>query len=318
MKRVAVFAHYDLHNCIQDYVVYYIKELQKVAEKIIFVSDCELSEAELSKISPYVVQSIAYHHGEYDFGSYKRGYQWAKENGLFDDCEEFILANDSCYAPLFPFGEMFSKMSIKELDFWGVTANPQGVEILDGKPIANFQDHIQSYFIVFKPQVFESDVFDNFITSIKKEKTKEEVIVYYEVGLTKLLVENGFKYDVYCELSKRIPASHIYEYQRLIKENNSPFLKRNIVLFKMTYCICPTFTKNLIKKYTQYDYTFIKKDRKRNCVKTGRIIKEYIKAARKSVIRIHFKEKEVYFLGNWYRFQKEKDEKDICTNTVSR
>ena len=160
MKRVVVFAHYDLHNCIQDYVVYYIKELQKIAEKIIFVSDCELSEAELSKIAPHVVQSIAYHHGEYDFGSYKRGYQWANENGLLDDCEEFILANDSCYAPLFPFSEMFSKMSIKELDFWGVTANPEGLEIVDGKPIANFQDHIQSYFIVFKPQVFKSDIFD--------------------------------------------------------------------------------------------------------------------------------------------------------------
>jgi len=318
MKRVAVFAHYDVHNIIQDYVVYYIKELQKVAEKIIFVSDCELSEAELSKISPYVVQSIAYHHGEYDFGSYKRGYQWAKENGLFDDCEEFILANDSCYAPLFPFSEMFSKMSIKELDFWGVTANSQGFEIVDGKPIANFQDHIQSYFIVFKPQVFKSDVFDNFIASIKKEKTKEEVIVYYEVGLSKLLVENGFKYDVYCELSKRLICSHVLAYKKLIANNKSPFLKRNIILFKVLDIACPTFTKNLIKKYTQYDYTFIKKDRKRNCVKKGRIIKEYIKAARKSVIRIHFKEKEVYFLGNWYSLRKEKDEKDTICNLFGR
>ncbi len=42
MNRVAVFAHYDKSNLIQDYVVYYLSELKKCAGKIIFVSDSDI------------------------------------------------------------------------------------------------------------------------------------------------------------------------------------------------------------------------------------------------------------------------------------
>lgn len=82
MKRTAVFAHYDKNNLIQDYVVYYLSELKKCAEKIIFVSDSDVLPEELKKIEGIVEQSIIGRHGEYDFGSYKRGFLYAKENNL--------------------------------------------------------------------------------------------------------------------------------------------------------------------------------------------------------------------------------------------
>lgn len=82
MKRTAVFAHYDKNNLIQDYVVYYLSELKKYAEKIIFVSDSDVLPEELKKIEGIVEQSIIGRHGEYDFGSYKRGFLYAKENNL--------------------------------------------------------------------------------------------------------------------------------------------------------------------------------------------------------------------------------------------
>lgn len=58
MKRTAVFAHYDKNNLIQDYVVYYLSELKKCAEKIIFVSDSDVLPEELKKIEGIVEQSI--------------------------------------------------------------------------------------------------------------------------------------------------------------------------------------------------------------------------------------------------------------------
>ena len=70
-NRTAVFAHYDENNQIQDYVVFYLKHLKKFVKDIIFVSDSPVEENELKKISKYVKHIIAYHHGEYDFGSYK-------------------------------------------------------------------------------------------------------------------------------------------------------------------------------------------------------------------------------------------------------
>ena len=42
MKRLAIFAHYDKDNIIDDYVIYYLKELKKSFETIIFVSYTDL------------------------------------------------------------------------------------------------------------------------------------------------------------------------------------------------------------------------------------------------------------------------------------
>ena len=230
MKRTAVFAHYDKNNLIQNYVVYYLSELKKCAEKIIFVSDSDVLPEELKKIEGIVEQSIIGRHGEYDFGSYKRGFLYAKENNLLTACEELILANDSCYAPLFPFKEMFSVMSQKTIDFWGATSSDSGIKKEDEDIYCRF-NHIQSYFIVFKPAVFNSDIFNNFITSVKKENTKEEIVIKYEMGMTHLLEENGFKCDSYCELSKKVPSAHTAAYINLIRHDKSPFLKREITLY---------------------------------------------------------------------------------------
>ena len=103
MKRIAIFAHYSKDNIIEDYVIYLIKELKKVVDKIIFISDSNVDEKEIKNIKDYIYYYNCSKHGEYDFGSYKKGCYWAKENYLLSDFEELIFINDSCYGPLYPF-----------------------------------------------------------------------------------------------------------------------------------------------------------------------------------------------------------------------
>lgn len=82
MKRVAIFAHYSSDSKIEDHVIYYLQGLNQVTDYIIFVSDSDIKESELQKIKNITTKSIAKHHGEYDFGSYKRGFIYAIENNL--------------------------------------------------------------------------------------------------------------------------------------------------------------------------------------------------------------------------------------------
>lgn len=254
MKRIAIFAHYDLKNKIEDYVVYSIKELKKVVDKIIFVSDSDVELAELSKIEKYIDNSIIGHHGEYDFGSYKKGYFYLLNNHLLDSCEELIFTNDSCYAPLYSYNEMFDKMSPQNVDFWGAVAN--------SNKCTKYIDHIQSYFVVFKPQVFLSDVFKTFLLNVKKEESKDEIVFKYECGLTKILSENGYKWDVYSSLSKQYSDSYLYLFRQLIKQDRVPFLKRSIILLRAKL---PFYSvRQLINKNTNYDYQLIKNDYEKN------------------------------------------------------
>lgn len=100
MKRLALFAGYDKEGIIDDYVIFYLQELSKNAD-IIYVADCQMQESQLDKIRPYTLKAIATRHEEYDFGSYKRAYFYAKENGILPHYDYIILCNDSVYGPLF-------------------------------------------------------------------------------------------------------------------------------------------------------------------------------------------------------------------------
>ena len=115
MKRLAIFAGYDKYNIIDDYVLFYLKELKKISD-IIYIADCEMPETELNKIKDYTIKAISEKHREYDFGSYKRGYIYAKENNILENYDYLILCNDSVYGPFFLWKNYLIKWKIINLE----------------------------------------------------------------------------------------------------------------------------------------------------------------------------------------------------------
>ena len=103
MKRVAIFASYNKQGIIADYILYYLRGLQSVVESIIYISDNAVKPEEQKKLDGIVIYKECKRHGCYDFGSYRRGFEWADNNGILDDADELIFCNDSCYGPVFPF-----------------------------------------------------------------------------------------------------------------------------------------------------------------------------------------------------------------------
>jgi lipopolysaccharide biosynthesis protein len=195
------------------YVVKYIEELKKVADDIIFVSDCDLSTTEIQKISHLCLRVIAYNHGESnDFGSYKRGLIFLKNK--LDQYDEIILANDSCYCVNF-FAPIFDKMKNVKCDFWGMTDNKE-----KGVP-----HHLQSYFIVFKKSVFTHEAFYFFFENLKKQKNKIDIILLYEVGLTNIFSNfYNFKYcSVFEKQDKHNPS--VGKFALSTVKNGNPLLK---------------------------------------------------------------------------------------------
>ena len=64
-KYLAVFAHFDKDNIIDDYVIFYLQQLKLIASSIIFVSDCDLDEKETLKIANICDKIIVKKHHEY-------------------------------------------------------------------------------------------------------------------------------------------------------------------------------------------------------------------------------------------------------------
>ncbi|MBQ8635881.1 hypothetical protein IJ425_06995 [bacterium] len=283
MNRVAIFAHYDTNCKIEDYVIYYLKELQKISTEIIFVSDCNLPSEETNKLKDITNHIIAKRHGEYDFGSYKYGYIFAKEKNLITLANELIFANDSCFGPLISFNQIWKKMEEKECDFWGITKNNIDVDY-----------HIQSYFLVFKENVFKTEIFDNFINTISKEENKNKIIEKYEIGLSKLLIKNDFKPETYCnyKIARNIT-------QDLFYNDSTPFLKKWEIL-----TLYPTLVNIIIKKIfkridSNYKIDYITSFFKKR--KTTKFAKN-LKIIRRIIIEIKTNKKTINILGKTIKY----------------
>lgn len=176
-RRLAVFAHFDQEQRIDDYVVYYLKKLREVSMHIVFVSSAFLPEQELKKIGQIVEKVIVRENIGYDFMSWKVGLESV---GRMDAYDELIICNDSVYGPLFPLQETFFQMDKSPCDFWGLT---------ESHDIAY---HLQSYFLVFRKSVLSSKIFNYFWEQVEPLADKQEVIKRYEVGLSQALMSHGF------------------------------------------------------------------------------------------------------------------------------
>ncbi len=180
-KRCAIFSSFSSDGIVHDYVIFYLKGLLEVVDNIIFVADNPLLETELKKLENLVCYCEFERHNEYDFGSYKRGYEYAKKKGLLENIEDLIFCNESCVGPIYPFKECFEQAEPIKCDFWGFTAS-------------DFPDyHIQSYFMVFRKTVIKSNILTTFLSLVKKQTSVEGVIFYYESKFTPFLELNGFQ-----------------------------------------------------------------------------------------------------------------------------
>ena len=246
MKRAVVFAHYDKNNLIEDYVFYYIKALKESGCDVVFVSCRELVQSELKKLGGLIIHSICEKHDEYDFGSYKRGFNYLKT--FLNNYDELIFANDSCYGPIYPISKVFDKMEKEDCDFWGITKNNFGYKKSIGHLFAK-RPHIQSYFITFKKNVFESEVFEKFMASIEHQASKKLIVSKYEIGLTEALLENGFKFATLVNAFESINNIAILKWRQIIENYEMPFVKKSLFDFRNTDVTTIENYENCLKNY---------------------------------------------------------------------
>ena len=218
-KRYAVFAGYNPDGTIHPYVITYLKALNEVSDGVVYIANSPLISKEEAKLKELTIHYENRIHGEYDFGSYKRGYNWLKDNGYLEKAKELIFANDSTFAPVTSFKPMFKQMSQrKDLDFWG------------DLPDNRYALHLQPHFLVFRKQVFQSETFADFINQVNKENHISIYILKYEVNLTPYLAGKGYKWDSYLS-DKNMPDLESEDKDAypltLISKYNHQFLKRH-------------------------------------------------------------------------------------------
>jgi lipopolysaccharide biosynthesis protein len=209
-KRLFLFAGYSTNGTLDDALVYYIRELSKCGDVILYM-DSNCPKSELDRVKKFTIARMATRHYEYDFGSYKRAYEYAKKHKILDNYDFVYMANDSVYGPLHKLKPILEQMESYDTDAWGLTES-----------VHTHYCHIQSWFIGMRESVFKSNWFDTFIMNVKRQEYKYLVTVLYENRFTDLVVENGGTWR--CPF--KCPGRSVYNNPKHLFKIGCPFIKK--------------------------------------------------------------------------------------------
>lgn len=255
MRRLAIYAHFDAASSVARHVLYHLEQLRELGFQICFVSNSEITVGDQQRLGRLCEKIIVRENTGLDFGMWKRA---LLEQDLLP-LDELLLTNSSIVGPLQPIAPLWQNPVLADCDFWGLTDN--AIPAL----------HLQSYFLVFRRQVIQSPRFIEFWHSVLPYRDKVQLIWSYEVGLTRWLMESGFKWQAIFPqktiwpqaLEQRSLARKIYHRLRqrdvsandislfaheLLLQSGMPYLKASL-LKKNWLQVPPQKTFDLLMQY---------------------------------------------------------------------
>jgi len=243
-NRICIFSHFDKNNIIDEYVIYYLSELSKIAD-IIFVSTAE-SLTDFRGIERYCKDIMVKENYGYDFGAWKSGLNLLGSE--LNEYEELILCNDSMFGPFFDLEPIFNEMQSK-FDVWSMTDNRQITE------------HLQSYFIVYNKKAFSHVLFTEFWDNFKIYIDKQKLIEMNEIKFSEKLIKcKNLRTGAFVSadsLDSYLNITHYY-WKKIIEKDEFPFIKKEL-LRDNPMNIDISNWKFTIKKNSAYNIALIQK-----------------------------------------------------------
>jgi len=216
MQDVCLFAHFDRNDRVDEYVLRYLRKIKELNFSIVFISASQLAAAEIERIRAECCDVIVRENAGLDFGSWVAGFarHGASING------RLLLANDSVYGPFGSLATALERLTRRPADFYGFVENLQ------------FAPHLQTWFLLFEPQVVRHPAFEVILAQPFSTMNKPAIIAKGEIGLSRRLVESGFRYEAaYLTdreglAARRHPANAMHLlWRELIFEGAVPFVK---------------------------------------------------------------------------------------------
>lgn len=215
--RAAVLVHWAPTPRLSRSVTTLANELSSAGYQPVLVSACEApGPLDWRGKRPLDCVVIRKPNVGYDFGS------WAvalHELPALATADRVILTNDSMVGPFGSLTDVISRFEATTADVFGLTDTRQ------------FFRHLQSYFLGFTHGVLGDAPLSDFFADVREEQTKWDVINNYELGLNRLLRQEGYGITPGFRADDIVPAGEnpvIRGWWRLLEEG-FPFVKRQIL-----------------------------------------------------------------------------------------
>ena len=236
-KRLFLFAAYSRDGVIEKSLVHYVRGLARIGDVVLCMdSNCK----DFEPLTRFTVHFIAKRHGEYDFGSYKRAFIWARKNLNLDNYDFVYLVNDSVYGPVSStnIGSILNRLERKG-EFVGMVSNMD----------VGVPKHIQSWFIGVSNRIATSKIFKRFMLSIKKQNSKQEIVTKYEIGLSEMIMKSFRVAPCVLFNQDNHVCNTMYNKPYVPVKCGIPFIKKSAIQHMLSYRFLKKYVNNQ-KLYT--------------------------------------------------------------------
>jgi len=228
LKRLLIYCFYDKNGIVDNYVSYFLNKIRKFCYEICVVVNGKITDTSEECLGKYADKIIKKENKGYDSGAFRHavysyGFDYLKQY------DEVIFANDTFYGPLFNLEQLFTEMELKQdNDFWGITKHPS----IDIK-VAGVQinEHLQSYFLVYKNNILSSLDFKEYWDKMKTPTNYEEAVAFYELYTTAFFINKGYKPGSLINIKANFHQEnrpYFYDVIKWIKKEHVPFIKKKI------------------------------------------------------------------------------------------
>ncbi|MCI8640124.1 MAG: hypothetical protein HFG41_13555 [Coprococcus sp.] len=235
MSRLGIFQMSDKDGIVERYITYLLADLRKNLDQLVIVVNGTLQEDEAKKLEPYA--EYIFYRKNVGFDAYAFQQTILEFIGVDEirRYDELLLCNDTFYGPFYPFKSVFDEMAESSADFWGLTMHAATTSV--GSGCKRMQEHIQSYFVVYRKSVLLSNDFELFWRNVNfKQYTFLELVYDYEIRMTQYFASKGFTYEAYVK-DGALNGSEEYNYNHyafspylLIKKYKMPVIKRKVFM----------------------------------------------------------------------------------------
>jgi lipopolysaccharide biosynthesis protein len=222
-RRMLIYVVYDPRGDVEEYIPFALVHLREHCERIFVVVNGPLTDRGRARLEPVCDDILVRENRGFDIWGYKAGIDAVGD--AIAEYDEIVLANDTWFGPVRPFGPVFDRMGKRPLHFWGMTDHVR----VEPHPFTNsgyLPYHLQSYWMGVRREMFLSDEWRTYWRDLPAMDSYADAVVKHEGVFTEHFTELGFVGEVaFPTLTDKV-ENHAVLYAEQLVEAGCPTLKR--------------------------------------------------------------------------------------------
>lgn len=221
-RRVMIYVVYDRRGEVDDFVLHALRGLRAHCAHILVVVNGSLDPAGRAALDEVSDDILVRGNRGYDIWAHKDALAHLGDLSGYD---ELVMANDTWFGPVRPFGPVFERMDARAVDVWGMTDHAEErPNPFDGSEKLPY--HLQSFWIAARRRMFLSQAWRDYWRDLPVMDRYEDAVLLHETAFTEHFTGHGFTADCAFPCAE-YPSKHPALFDApLLLADGCPLLKR--------------------------------------------------------------------------------------------